>query len=253
MATGAGNLMYFTDSEPTLRALLEAASETAAIVTADGTFLAVNSALAALAAVDGIGDLGGHDLFEFIAPQDKAVAEQVREILRNGKAGQFECLTVNRMGRGARKFEFRVVPLDRIAGPDGQPVAVINLRDISERKAAEQTILDTQAQLRSRLEQQRAVAEFGQHAVRAGALGSLLDEAVVIVARTLSVEYCAVMELLPDARTMAIRTAVGWLAGSHPLIEVEGSHCGYTLSSNEPVIIDDYSRETRPGYSRAGN
>ena len=90
---------------------------------------------------------------------------------------------------GAGRFECRVRRRDgtwlecemngrRIVDLNGHAAAVFNARDISERKAAERTILDTQAQLRSRLEQQRAVADFGQQALRATEIEPLLDEAV---------------------------------------------------------------------------
>ncbi len=130
---------------------------------------------------------------------------------------------------------------------DGQSVGVYNTRDISERKAAEKAILDTQAQLRSRLEQQRAVTDFGQDALRATELNPLLNDAVAVMARTLDVEYGAVQELQPERKLLISRAEFGW-GKEYADFVVEagtGSQAGYTLLSTEPVIVDDYRTETR--------
>jgi hypothetical protein len=229
MATGADNLAYLEDCEPMLRALIEAASETAAIVRADGTFVAVNSSVAALAPLNGVGDLSKHNLIDFIAPEDEAVAEQVRELLRNNQAGQFECLTAGRSGQRRRRFEFRLAPL--------------TTRPDRERLFA---LFSCNSQPQGTVEQQRAVADFGHHALRATELVPLLDEAVRCVAEILGVEYCAVMELQPDGKTLALRASVGWKSDvDPPLLVGTESHAGYALLSNGPVIVGDYTSETR--------
>ena len=318
---------------------------------------------AAVAELDGSGDVRGHNLFEFIAPEDEAVGRQARELLEQGKPGSFECVMIGGNER-RRKFEYRVVPLPAPPGEEsrialfvrdltplrtaernrellasiadsstdamiavdcnaivtawnrgaqklygltggeviGKPVEtylspqsatevrgiiaeVMNggepqyfearrirrrqhnrlwvnafciydgtgkligvsmaKRDISKRKRTQAVLLETQAALRSRLEQQRAVAEFSQHALRVTSLQPLLEQAVTAVAETLGIEYCVVSELLADSRRLLMRAAVGWRVNGELPIEAESSACGYTLSSSEPVIVDDYSRETR--------
>lgn len=89
MAKGAVNHNHHQQSEAMLQAVLEAASEIAAIVAIDGTFLQVSSAGAAMALVDGNGDLTGRKLFEFIAPQDQASAAQAREAMQRGESARF--------------------------------------------------------------------------------------------------------------------------------------------------------------------
>ncbi|HEY2107581.1 MAG TPA: PAS domain S-box protein [Candidatus Binataceae bacterium] len=106
-----------TYNQATLRALVEAASETWAIVAADGTFLEVDPVGAAGAELDASGDIRGHSLFEFIAPEDEAVAGQVRDLLRQGKAGRFECVMIGGKER-RRKFEYRLVPLPTPPGEE---------------------------------------------------------------------------------------------------------------------------------------
>jgi PAS domain S-box-containing protein len=368
----ATGLIY---DEATLQALFKAASETWAIVASNGTFLEVDRMGAVGAELDASGDIRGHALFEFIAPEDSAVARQARDLLRQGKAGRFECVMIGGKER-RRKFEYRLVPLpaqpgrerrsavfvrdltrlrtvernrellasivdsstdaliavdrnvivtawnrgaERLYGltaseaignrvetylsaesaaevrriiaevmSSGEPQhyearrvrkdgSIIDIgasafcvydgtgelvgvstaqRDITERKRTEAALLEAQAQLHSRLEQQRAVAELGQRAVRATSLQPLLDEAVVSVASTLGVEYCIALELLPDGKALLMRAAVGFDVTGGPPVEVEGSHCGYTLRSSEPVIVDDYSHDSsftiRQGILDAG-
>jgi hypothetical protein len=97
----ATGLIY---DEATLQALFKAASETWAIVASDGTFLEVDPMGAVGAELDASGDIRGHALFEFIAPEDSAVARQARDLLRQGKAGRFECVMIGGKER-RRKFE----------------------------------------------------------------------------------------------------------------------------------------------------
>src|SRR5207302_4626454 len=63
-------------------------------------------------------------------------------------------------------------------------------RDVTERNRAD-------AERRQRISQQAAVAELGVAALEGAEVGTLMDEAVSIVARTLGVELCEVLELSP--------------------------------------------------------
>ena len=160
------------------------------------------------------------------------------------------------MKTGAAAYECRVLRNDgtwahievhgsRVPGLDGEPVGMFNTRDVSERKAAELAILETQAQLRSRLEQQRAVAEFGQRALRGAELEPLLDDAVAVVTKTLDVNYASVIELLPDDAGLRLSAVSGWKKRGTMLIAGASSQSRYTLISSEPVIIENYATETR--------
>ncbi len=142
----------------------------------------------------------------------------------------------------------------RIRAVDGSQVAVFNTRDISERRAAERAILEAQAQLRARFNQQRVVAELGQRALAAVEIGPLLEGAVNLVAATLAAEFCTVMELLPDGKRLLLRAQYGLApetVGKFAVDAGEGSHVGYTLLSREPVIVDDFEREARFASSLA--
>ena len=125
--------------------------------------------------------------------------------------------------------------------PSGKPIGMVGYsQDMTAEKKA-------RADLETRLHQQAAVARLGQHALAGGDFTALLNEAVELVAENLRVEYAKVLELLPDGRRFFLRAGVGWkedLVGS-AIVDGEGSQAGYTLRSNEPVIVGDLATETR--------
>src|SRR5919107_174884 len=117
----------------------------------------------------------------------------------------------------------------------------IYYQDITERKRAEQEI-DT------RTHQQATVAELGLQALANDDLQSLMDEAVALVARTLDIESSKITELLPGGEELLLRAGTGLeeaLVGSVTESTGLGSQAGYTLHVNEPVIVEDFSTETR--------
>jgi PAS domain S-box-containing protein len=103
-------------------------------------------------------------------------------------------------------------------------------------------------ELKARARQQAAVAELGQRALANPPIAELFDEAVVLVANTLDVEYCKVLQLLPDGKALRLQAGVGWKAGlvGHALVSAGAdSQAGYTLLVREPVIVEDLRREPR--------
>jgi len=97
--------------------------------------------------------------------------------------------------------------------------------------------------------QQEAVAELGKRALSTTTgIQDLLRQAVESVVGVLGVEYSEVLELLPSSEELLLRTGVGW---KEDLVEQttvgtgRDSHAGYTLLTNEPVIIEDLRSETR--------
>ena len=102
--------------------------------------------------------------------------------------------------------------------------------------------------LHIRIRQQAAVADLGQRALAGMPLGTLLDEAVTLVASTLDVEYCKVLELLPDGTALRLRAGVCWHAGLVGIASVGSnvdSQAGYTLLSDTPVVVYDLRTEAR--------
>lgn len=103
-------------------------------------------------------------------------------------------------------------------------------------------------ELRTRLHQQAIIADLGLDALAGADLQSLMDRAVVEVAGSLEVDYCKVLELLPDGENLLLRAGVGWregLVGSATVGTDLDSQAGYTLKSSEPVIVRDLASEDR--------
>ncbi len=105
-----------------------------------------------------------------------------------------------------------------------------------------------ETEIRARAHQQAVVADLGQHALAGAELSVLMNEAVALVAQTLGVQYCKVLELLPDDNALLLRAGVGWQEGLVGQATVGAStdlQTGYTLLSSEPVIVEDLRTETR--------
>lgn len=112
---------------------------------------------------------------------------------------------------------------------------------MQESQQAEKTLLN-------RALQQTAVAALGQFALVSSDLNALINQALILVSQTLDVEFCEVLELLPDKTGLILRAGSGWKNGSvgSVIVGVErDSQPGYTLGSGEPVVVEDFKNETR--------
>ena len=165
-------------------------------------------------------------------------AEQIMLQLRAGRSwsGEFE---VRR--KDGTTFPAMVTDTP-VRDEQGNLVGIIGIStDITERKLAEQEI-------ERRTHQQAVVAELGLRALANDDLQDLMDDAATLVAQTLGVEYAKVVELLPGGQELLMRAGVGWkegLVGEARESAGEGSEAGYTLHSDEPVIMEDLSTEER--------
>ncbi|HWP58634.1 MAG TPA: PAS domain S-box protein [Candidatus Acidoferrales bacterium] len=103
-------------------------------------------------------------------------------------------------------------------------------------------------ELKARVRQQAAVAELGQCALGLEDLDVLLGQACALVTRTLAVEYCKVLELLPGGSAFLLRAGAGWkdaVVGKTTVSAGSRSQGGYALLSGKPVTVEDLSTETR--------
>ena len=102
--------------------------------------------------------------------------------------------------------------------------------------------------LRQRAAQQATVSEIGQRALSRVALTPLLDEAVQMVSETLAIDLVAVLEYVPEEESMLMRAGTGWPAGAVGSVKVpfdDASQAAMAIKEEKPVVVDDYTTETR--------
>src|SRR5688572_30774711 len=98
-----------------------------------------------------------------------------------------------------------------------------------------------------RARQQAAVADLGQRALAGLPLDELIDQAVAALRRELDTDYVSVLELTGDRLGLSIRAASGLPDGVVGGVLPPGRDelPGYTLDSDQPLLIEDYADEVR--------
>jgi PAS domain S-box-containing protein len=127
-------------------------------------------------------------------------------------------------------------------------IAIHNAQLYEQVKKQAADLAKANRELQARTLQQSVVSALGSLALARSDVSSLLDEAVVLIAQTLRVEYAKVLELLPDGNALLLRAGVGWkdgLVGRAVVSAGTGSQAGYTLRTRASVIVEDLAAETR--------
>ena len=104
-------------------------------------------------------------------------------------------------------------------------------RDITERKQAEE-------KLRERSRQQAIEAELSLMAATVQDLSNLLGTAAKLVSNALEVDYCEVLELLPNRSELRLRSSSGWKSDCIGQVQAAetGSLAHAALQSSRPVV-----------------
>ncbi len=114
--------------------------------------------------------------------------------------------------------------------------------------------LDVSAQVRDelllqrRLDQQSAVASFGNFALNEGDFDRVLARAVEVAAEVLNVPLTKILQFSDAADHLVLRSGVGWAEGlvGKGTVGIEmASQAGYTLYAAQPVLVQDLRTETR--------
>ena len=122
-------------------------------------------------------------------------------------------------------------------------------RNITARKQAEEKV-------RNQALQQRLIAELGRQALASTDLPDVLNRAMELVAVTLKADYCHVLELDESSKQLVYTAVAGWPAdwiGNRALEMRPGSRLEYVMTRGEPIVTEDYEKDTRflpllPGY-----
>ena len=115
-------------------------------------------------------------------------------------------------------------------------------------RSSERLAIEASRGLARREEQQTIIADLGRRALVCEDLLDVFDECVRIVAQTIDVELCEVLELFPGAGQFLLRSGVGWNEGlvGHAVVGTgRESQAGYTLETDDTIVVDDFATETR--------
>ncbi len=223
------------------------------VVTLDGRFQRVNPAFGRFLgyAKD---DLIGVKYIDFVHADDReATLVAVREKV---VAGEDILNFENRYRHKDGSYRWLMWNSRTVLG-DG--VAYGTARDVTEQKLAAEELLrhrdhltelvaESTAELRIASAQQAAAASLGEKALGGMPADEIVQEAVTVVARELGVEFSSLMELLPGGEELLLRAGVGHADGLVGTLRVDvhrHSQAGYTLTSNDPVFVEDLRTETR--------
>ena len=218
------------------RSLIEASLDPLVTIGRDGKITDVNAATVAITGRSRT-ELIGTDFWDYFVQTGKA-REGYQTVFREGLVRDYSLEVRHRDGHTIPVLYNASVYRDEA----GEIVGVFAAaRDITERRRAESEI-----RLLARL--QEVLAQLGQQALRSESPHKVLDQAVVLVAKTLHVEYCKVLELLPDGKALLLRSGVGWkegLVGHATVGSGTDSQAGFTLLSDQPVMVEDLRTEKR--------
>ncbi|MCL5020103.1 MAG: PAS domain S-box protein, partial [Bacteroidetes bacterium] len=218
------------------RSLIEVSLDPLVTISPDGKVTDVNAATETATGWSRE-ELIGTDFSDYFTHPEKA-REGYEQAFREGRVVDYPLEIVHKDGRITPVLYNASVYRDEAGKVRGVFAAA---RDITERRRVE-------AALKARAYQQAVVSELGQHALSGTSIQVLMDAAVALVARTLNVEYCKILQLQPDGKSLLLRTGVGWKPGYVGKATVPAgykSQSGYTLSIHEPVIVNDLRTENR--------
>ncbi len=176
-----------------------------------------------------------------------------RDVHEEDRANVTDCL--NEALRSGRPYwvRYRVAPRETgedrwieaagtVTVADGVPQRMVGIcHDVSER-------VNLESELRSRVKQQQALAQLGERALAESDLEALLNDVVHTVAATLPVDFVEVLELLPGDADLLLRAGCGWkpgFIGSIVTSREDGNYARHTLDAAVPVVVADFSTETR--------
>jgi len=124
---------------------------------------------------------------------------------------------------------------------NGQEYSCMTVQDLTE-------TLRAQEEIRVRSHQQAVVAELGRKAMRGMKLSELQNEAVALVAQVVGVEYCEILSLSAQGNSLTMVAGFGWqpgTVGNSSITPLPDTHVGYTLLSNEVIIVEDLATDPR--------
>ncbi|NMB90790.1 MAG: EAL domain-containing protein [Chloroflexi bacterium] len=224
------------NSEENYRRLVEEISDTIYVLDQYGVFSYISPVVERVFEYTP-GEMLGHQLTEFIHLEDLPAMLDSFVRARAGRVENQEFRVRTKYGqtRWIRNSTQPIYEMGRYLGLRGI------LRDVTQRKKAE-------LELQVRVNQQAAIARFSQEATAGMEYQTLLNLAVNLLAQYLNVDYTEILELMHERNQFLLRAGTGWregMVGSVTIPFEANTLAGYTLVSQEPVIINELSSDSR--------
>jgi len=102
-----------------------------------------------------------------------------------------------------------------------------------------------EVELKIRAAQQGAIAELGQRLLTSDVDHQVFERACELTMEGLGVEFSLFFETFDDGQTIKWRGGEDWAENPATRPRIATSHVGYTIRSNEPIVVEDYRLETR--------
>jgi PAS domain S-box-containing protein len=183
--------------------------------------------------------IGKKSLGDFVVPEDQHKWDMHwKNLIEKGRSEGAELAIYNKKQEKLYTRIFASVRKDMHGNFINTRAALI---DITESKKA-------QMELMERTRQQKIVAELGLRALASADIDDFLNIACSTVCEMLNIELCRINELMEGEKELLIRAGTGWkegVVGKQKLGAGSKSLGGFTLQSEEPVIMADFSKETR--------
>ncbi|MBF2016668.1 MAG: response regulator [Rivularia sp. T60_A2020_040] len=222
--------------------IFNASPECIKLVDAEGTLLGMNPA--GLAMIEADETVIGQNIYAVISPEYRQAFENFNRSVCSGNKETLEFEIIGFKG-SHRIVETHGVPL--LNPENGQFMQLAVTRDITTQKQIETQREQINLLLKAKVEQQASVAQLGQLALLNQDISALMDEAVALIAQSLNIEFCHILEILPSGNVMLLRAGIGWDEGlvRQALLSFNDSLTSNSLLTKEPVIIEDLRQETR--------
>jgi diguanylate cyclase (GGDEF)-like protein/PAS domain S-box-containing protein len=213
-----------------LRAVIEGTTDAVYMKDLQGRYVMVNSTVARVFGRSFEEIVGRNDIE--LLPYETAmqITEDDRRIMSAGETKTFEeVVTINAATQTylSTKGPWR--------NHQGEVIGIIGIsRNITERKQAEES-------LHVFARQQKVLAELGQDALGGIDLSLLFDKTAALVAHALKTEYCKILELLPDGKTLLFRA--GWKEGqmrAGDAVQHSETRGEATLLENAPTGFENF-------------
>jgi len=229
------------ESEERYRTLVETAPD-AIVVHRDGRFLYANSAALLLAGAESFEQLACHTVLDFFRPAEH---EQAVERTRTAMAGNRLPMregTLLRLDGQEVAVEFHTAPVDFQGARAVQTI----IRDITERKRAEEALRRSEQNLAVELDAAQHLQRISAQLIRADDIETLYEQILDTAVAILHADFASIQMLYPERGTGGELRLLGYRGFNAQAAKfwewvrpASRSACGVALHTGQRVVVPD--------------